>query len=74
MLRPQYSRIADDDDAGTVGDCYRACIASLLDLPTQRVPHFMAMPLDEVWAAVDAWLAADRAYQMLAHRVLIWRQ
>ena len=28
------------DDNGTPGDCYRAAIASLLDLPVEAVPHF----------------------------------
>jgi hypothetical protein len=29
-----------DPDAGQCGDCWRACIASMLDLPTEAVPHF----------------------------------
>ena len=29
---------------GVVGDCWRACIASLLDLPAESVPHFMLEP------------------------------
>lgn len=28
-------------DLGTFGDCQRACIASLLDLPIAEVPHFL---------------------------------
>lgn len=28
-------------DDGTPGDCFRACVASLLDLPIEDVPHFV---------------------------------
>jgi hypothetical protein len=25
----------------TMGDCFRACVASILELPYEEVPHFM---------------------------------
>lgn len=28
-------------DEGSYGDCQRACIASLLELPREQVPHFL---------------------------------
>ncbi len=40
------------------GDCFRCCIASVLDLPAVDVPHFMAAPdQDILWAKrLDAFL------------------
>lgn len=32
---------------GTIGDCHRACIASLLELDAEDVPHFYDYPMDE---------------------------
>lgn len=34
--------------AGVPGDCWRACIASLLELPTKVVPHFLLYG-EELW-------------------------
>lgn len=31
---------------GEFGDCYRACIASILELPADEVPHFGALSTD----------------------------
>lgn len=36
-----------DDAAGLVGDCHRACIASLLELNAEEVPHFYDYPMEE---------------------------
>lgn len=48
-------------EAGTVGDCLRACIASLLELKASDVPHFTQQQIEsaklDVWAIVDDWLA-----------------
>jgi hypothetical protein len=44
---------------GTIpGDCFRACVASLFDLPTADVPHFVADPRGaHVWFwALNEWL------------------
>lgn len=45
------------------GDCFRAGVASLLELPLDDVPHFMqdqvSHPLDpewNAWARVNVWL------------------
>ncbi len=35
-----------DNDDDVPGDCYRACIASWLELPIDEVPHFI---LKETW-------------------------
>jgi hypothetical protein len=50
------------DTAGRPGDCLRACVASLLELPANRVPHFAED--DDWWGFLAGWcrargLAAD---------------
>lgn len=42
------------------GDCWRACVASILDLPIRDVPNFsdMAPTYDEMIEKTRTWLAA----------------
>ena len=46
----------DQTVTGDKGDCFRACIASILDLPTEDVPHFFAES-DDMNGAAAEWLA-----------------
>lgn len=47
-MTPVDSIIAvHDPENGQIGDCHRACIASLLDLPILDVPHFFDYPIDK---------------------------
>ncbi|RUW55633.1 hypothetical protein EOA32_01030 [Mesorhizobium sp. M1A.F.Ca.ET.072.01.1.1] len=39
-MKPVFCQVKHDPDAGTFGDCVRACIASLLELGPGAVPHF----------------------------------
>jgi hypothetical protein len=39
-MTPALCRVKHDPDAGTYGDCVRACVATILDLDTDAVPHF----------------------------------
>lgn len=41
-MTPVDQTILHDPDAGLYGDCQRAVIASLLDLPIDSVPNFSA--------------------------------
>lgn len=43
-----------DDPRGIPGDCMRTAVASLLDLPTEAVPHFVLF--DEPGAWLDAFV------------------
>lgn len=54
-MRPQ-SCIAQRSEEG---DCYRACLASVLEVPTKEVPNFADLydKWDTMFAAVRAWLA-----------------
>ncbi len=39
-MTPQICLVQTNEKAGTFGDCMRACVASLLDLDVNTVPHF----------------------------------
>lgn len=53
-MTPHTQTIFVNDPRGIPGDCMRTAVASLLDLPTQAVPHFV---LFEDWfGAFNLWL------------------
>lgn len=59
--------VMHDPENGTIGDCFRCCIASILDMPAIEVPHFC----DYAWEIKDArWLVAVNAW--LAKRDLAY--
>jgi len=39
-MKPVDQEFMHDDEKGIQGDCFRACIASVLELPIAAVPHF----------------------------------
>ncbi len=39
-MKPVNSSIKHDPDNGLYGDCFRACIASVLEMELEEVPHF----------------------------------
>jgi hypothetical protein len=43
----------------TIGDCWRACIASILEVPPEEIPHFMEIDMrggDSFYITSEAWL------------------
>lgn len=40
LLEYPTQEFLHDPNSGTVGDCWRACIAGILSLPLEDVPHF----------------------------------
>lgn len=44
------------------GNCFSACVASLLELSIADVPYFMDEPADEWTKRLDAWLAPRGFY------------
>ena len=40
-MTPVDQQFMHDPTGGVFGDCQRACVASLLDLPAAAVPHFL---------------------------------
>lgn len=66
-MRPNFQRYPyGDASRGIRGDCMRTCIASLLDLSTDEVPHFLKDDSDDWLKNLNAWLAPlKRAYLVL---------
>lgn len=60
---PVMCSVMQKPEAGTYGDCVRACVASVLELPSNHVPHF--------YVDGDGERAFDRLRQFLAERKLI---
>lgn len=44
-MKPVDQLILHDGDK-SIGDCFRACVASILELPCEEVPHVVAMGKD----------------------------
>lgn len=57
-MKPVDQEFAHDPENGLIGDCWRACLASLLERPISCVPHFLAMYPDdeERHTAIQAFL------------------
>ena len=53
-LRQKHLDITDH----TKGDCFKTCVAMILDLPQDDVPNFCAAPKDEWWQLFQKWLEA----------------
>jgi len=53
---PVDQTILHDPKNGKVGDCFRACVASLLELPPETVPHFAELRRDLWFAEFTKWL------------------
>ncbi len=54
-MKPTQQTILGDN-----GDCFRACVASILELPIADVPHFCVAPPDW-WERFGQWLM-ERGY------------
>lgn len=51
---PHTQTIFVNDPRNIPGDCMRTAVASLLDMPTEAVPHFVLF--DDWFAAFSLWL------------------
>lgn len=54
-MRFNTQTILHNPREGLVGDCWRTCIACLLDMEPSEVPHFAALD-GNWWANTQAWL------------------
>lgn len=63
-MKPQNMLVLHDPENGFYGDCFRACIASLLHMPTEQVPHVLENYGDEPDAdfigRMNLWLNRHR--------------
>lgn len=65
MIPVVQSIVGDGKDGRPYGDCIRACVASIFELPIEQVPHFAAAEGNAWPRALARWLkpfhlAADR--------------
>lgn len=63
-----------DKEAGVHGDCFRACVASVLELSLEEVPHFAALPRKQTpagaidwWEQFQEWLMERGLYAVEVH-------
>jgi hypothetical protein len=58
-MKPVMQEFLHNPETGVFGDCFRAVIASLLDLPIADVPHFFLYDPgpEDGWPIVNRWLA-----------------
>lgn len=54
QLRQQHLDITQPEK----GDCFKTCVAMILDLPEEAVPNFCAAPRDKWWREFQEWLEA----------------
>ena len=60
------------NENGKIGDCFRACIASLLEMPAEKVPHFYEPGGAAALRRTNDWLAQfGYAYAEVASNQLI---
>lgn len=57
-MTPVFCRVKHDPENGTYGDCLRACVATMLDLQPEAVPHFAhdGAEAEVVTSRLTAWL------------------
>ena len=62
-MKPALQTIFDD----TLGDCFRACVASIFEFPIKEMPNFweQTQDVDEFWQLNDAWMSKNKGYRLL---------
>lgn len=61
-MTPQKQTIFSDEKKGTVGNCLSACVASLLDMQVEDIPHFSWHMSD--WFRILYMFLEDRGYSV----------
>ncbi len=49
MMRQRQTVFGGGDEGAEPGNCFAACVATLLDLELAEVPNFVALPENESW-------------------------
>lgn len=73
---PVKQRITDHNpERGQYGDCFKCCVASILELPYEEVPNFFAYPGDDPWkglADFQDWLSPRGLFYLHVHVSSEW--
>lgn len=78
-MTPVKQEFTHKPEIGQQGDCQRAVIASLLDLPLQSVPHFLGESIDpdgsvnaaKYWDLLQDFLGKRGYAYLVTHRTVI---
>lgn len=76
-MKPVMCMVKDDPANGSYGDCVRACVASILELEADEVPHFFESGDGDIaFAAMRGFLIEHRMipayFPIEANRPLEW--
>lgn len=58
MIPHTQTIFGDGTEGATPGNCMQTAVASLLDLPLDDVPHFVAEPIETWWTEFLDWIFA----------------
>lgn len=68
-MTPYRSTIHHDPTNNSYGDCFRACLASLLDIEPTHIPHFWSdgsnAPAEITWLNINSWLIHSHKLRVL---------
>ncbi|SRR6266404_7195861 len=73
-MKPQTQRwnrgpiFSEDEQTDEGGDCFSACIASILEVPLEGFPNFLASDGEKTW--FDRWL--DYLYEHYRCTLMYW--
>jgi hypothetical protein len=62
-MKPVDQDIFVNDPQGRPGNCLQACVASILELPLNEVPHFVTVPDDTWFDQMVKWIES-RGYAL----------
>lgn len=74
-MKPVNQLILHDPDNEQYGDCFRAVIASLMEMPAEQVPHFIDGPAPVEWISkTNQWLASRGMAYLVIQTEVPWAE
>lgn len=63
-MKPIYQTIFDN----ILGDCFRACVASIFEFPINDMPNFweQTQEVSEFWKFNDDWISKNKGYRCIS--------
>ena len=63
-MKPVYQTIFDN----IIGDCFRACVASIFEFPIEEMPNFWEQTQDtsEFWKLNNDWISKKTGYRSIS--------